>query len=78
MIDLHNLMNWKDNALTIGNLYVGEVIHFRTHEKRRETPFRSWIMTKDGDGEEVGWYATNDKARSALEEAVLKALRIST
>ncbi len=66
---------WKGDNLMLGNLYVGEVVHFKTHIKKQETPYRGWLMRADNDGEEVGWYATEAEARAATEAAMWEALK---
>lgn len=45
------------------------------YAKREAKPWRGWIMSSC-DGEEFGWYATEDEARGAVENYVKTALGV--
>ena len=61
-------MTWRENefgdpdlALFIGNARVGAIMFWKNRQQ-----WRAWFMYDD-EGDEVGWYATVDEARQALE-----------
>lgn len=69
-----------ERALYVGSIYVGSL----THESRRfgvggreieprEKPWRAWFMN-DIDGNELGWYPTEQEARDAMVDAAVKGL----
>ncbi len=61
-------------ALYARDLYLGHVTHWTYPDpSHRATPWRAWLMT-DEEGEEVGWWATEQEAKDALVDAALKAL----
>jgi hypothetical protein len=63
-----------DQALYIGKLFVGGVMHISSRaESRKETPWRGWFMSYH-EGEETGWFATADEARRSVQDALNKAL----
>lgn len=41
------------------------------YEKRESAPWRAWISSEE-DGNELGWFSTEELAKNALEEAVIK------
>ncbi len=69
-----------ERDIYLGSIYVGGVWHypvsvlpFTNEYQPREKPWRAWFMN-EADGSEVGWFATEQEARDALVDAVLKAL----
>lgn len=61
-----------DLALYLGELCVG-LIHPWGVPNYRPGQTRAWIMNEP-DGSELGWYPTEQEAKDALVQAVLKAL----
>ncbi len=73
-------LSWRDDdygipgrALYINQIYVGWVMQSPSMVKAG-TPWRAWIMNTM-DGTEFGWRSTEQEAKDALVDAVLKALR---
>ena len=60
-------------ALYARDLYLGQVMHVPTHPRRQGQTWRAWLMTTD-EGEEVGWYPTEQEAKEALVDAALEGL----
>lgn len=62
-----------ERALYAGGLYLGEVMCLPTNPRLSGAIWRSWLMTTD-EGDEIGWYMTEQEAKDALVDAALKAL----
>jgi hypothetical protein len=68
-------LEWRGRHLWLQGLWIGQVIRWGAHgpEGRKETPYRGWLMTEE-DGDEVGWFKTEDDAKIAVKEAAEAAL----
>ena len=85
----NNAFGKERTALYIGNLYVGGIMRvvpedwrgarvknpnmMEFYVKRESAPWRAWFMSDD-EGDEIGYYATDDEARTALEDHLASAI----
>lgn len=61
-------------AVFIGDICAGHVMEHYARTKQGLPAWRAWIMRKDDDGEDLGWFDTDDLARAALVAAVREAI----
>lgn len=77
-------LRWRDNefgarkrALYLMSLYTGEVQHVPNHPQKDGATWRVWAQTS-ADSAEIGWFQTEDDAKSALFNEVMRALNHMT
>lgn len=69
---------WKDSGYTnetnlhVGKIYVG-CVSFTSRNNDEPKSWRAWIM-RDNDGETIGYYDSEQKAKDELIDAVIKDL----
>lgn len=56
-------LEWRGRSIWLGGLYVGAVGHWG---RRPINQFRGWLMSSE-EGEETGWYETEEEAKKDVE-----------
>lgn len=80
MTPYSELVEWKKDchghdarALYLGALFVGSIMPgFSTHHPDE---WRGWFM-QDEDGEETGWFKTENEARISVEDKLREAIGV--